>query len=307
MKLTFLGTAAGEGYPGLWCDCKNCRYAREHGGKNVRENSCAALDGDVLLDLNMTAFSQARRFGVDLRRARVLLVTHAHEDHFTPQHLYWRRMPAGADALTWEQQHDVGAPRFTRLPRLHIAGPRYALSALREKELHGGVPTAQGGGGEGVWSDEAGDMDFTVVRAGERLTFPDVADLAVTPVRALHGPEADFTFNYVIERGGKTLLYALDTGGYDDEMRAVLSRFCFDAVVLEGTCGLTRRDPGGHMNAQKDREMVRYLESHGLLRAGARVYLSHLSPHWAPPHDAYAPMMAAEGMTVAYDGLTVSV
>ena len=110
-----------------------------------------------------------------------------------------------------------------------------------------------------------------------------------------------------LERGGKTLLYALDTGGYDDEMRAVLSRFCFDAVVLEGTCGLTRRDPGGHMNAQKDREMVRYLESHGLLRAGARVYLSHLSPHWAPPHDAYAPMMAAEGMTVAYDGLTVRV
>ena len=31
MKLTFLGTGAGEGYPGLWCKCPHCDYARKHG------------------------------------------------------------------------------------------------------------------------------------------------------------------------------------------------------------------------------------------------------------------------------------
>lgn len=307
MRLTFLGTAAGECYPGLWCDCEHCAYARAHGGRNLRENSCAALDGDVLLDLNMTAFPQAARFGLNIRGARVLLVTHAHEDHFTPMRLYWRRMPEGADALRAEQQRDVGAPRFTPLQPLHIVGPRYALEKLRSGEGYGGVPCAEEGGTEAVWTDKAGEMDFTLARAGEALAFADVADLRVTPVRAQHGPAEDFTFNYIVQRGGKTLLYALDTGGYDEEMLSLLCRYRYDAVVMEGTCGLTARDPGGHMNRDKNVAMLRFFRENGLLRPGAIFYLSHLSPHWTPPHDAYAPMMAKEGMTVAYDGLSVDV
>ena len=31
MKLTFLGTAAAEGYPALWCRCERCTTARERG------------------------------------------------------------------------------------------------------------------------------------------------------------------------------------------------------------------------------------------------------------------------------------
>ena len=34
MKLTFLGTGAGETYPGYWCECPHCTYARKHRGKN---------------------------------------------------------------------------------------------------------------------------------------------------------------------------------------------------------------------------------------------------------------------------------
>mgnify|MGYP002244409905 CR=1 FL=1 len=33
MKLTFLGTGAGETYPGYWCECPHCTYARKHRGK----------------------------------------------------------------------------------------------------------------------------------------------------------------------------------------------------------------------------------------------------------------------------------
>lgn len=53
MKLTFLGTGAGEGYPGLWCKCPHCDYARKHGGKNIRANSCAVIDEDMLLDVRV--------------------------------------------------------------------------------------------------------------------------------------------------------------------------------------------------------------------------------------------------------------
>ena len=66
MKLTFLGTGAGEGYPGLWCRCPHCDYARRHGGKNLRANSCAVIDERVLLDVGPACFDNAARFGVDL-------------------------------------------------------------------------------------------------------------------------------------------------------------------------------------------------------------------------------------------------
>ena len=48
MKITFLGTSAGESYPAIWCDCPNCTYAREHGGKNIRMNTGSMIDDDIL-------------------------------------------------------------------------------------------------------------------------------------------------------------------------------------------------------------------------------------------------------------------
>ena len=33
MKIHYLGTAAAEGWPALFCDCENCRRARIEKGK----------------------------------------------------------------------------------------------------------------------------------------------------------------------------------------------------------------------------------------------------------------------------------
>ena len=50
MKVIFVGTSAGEGYPGVWCECPNCTKARLLGGRNIRGNSCALVDDDFLID-----------------------------------------------------------------------------------------------------------------------------------------------------------------------------------------------------------------------------------------------------------------
>ena len=39
MKITFYGTAAGEGWPGVFCQCELCREARRLGGKNIRTSA----------------------------------------------------------------------------------------------------------------------------------------------------------------------------------------------------------------------------------------------------------------------------
>ena len=59
MKITFLGTSAGESYPAVWCDCENCTYARAHGGRNLRMNTGTMIDSDTLLDMNSCGFYTA--------------------------------------------------------------------------------------------------------------------------------------------------------------------------------------------------------------------------------------------------------
>ena len=39
MKITFLGTAAAEGVPAIFCNCEYCQNARLKGGKNIRTRS----------------------------------------------------------------------------------------------------------------------------------------------------------------------------------------------------------------------------------------------------------------------------
>lgn len=294
MNLRFLGTASGTGYPAAWCECAHCRFAREQGGRNLRARSSALLDGDVLLDMNGETIGTANRLGARLLDVEHLLVTHAHEDHFQPDWLVWRRMKPGIDSLPEDEQRQVFASRFTHLPELTVYGNRYVGEAMRAvKDIHLDQP------------DQS--MTFRQLEAGQAYDLG--ADLRVTPVYAEHAGE-DYTFNYIIQRGGKTLLYALDTGGYSAQSLAVLSAFRYDAIVMEGTFGPSF-NRSGHMTLDKNIQMLRYFTDNGLWANEPRFYLSHLAPHWTPPHEEYVRMVAPLGMQVAYvfkqiEGLTPS-
>lgn len=50
MKIQFLGTAAYEGIPAMFCQCEQCNTARKRGGKNLRTRSQALIDGKLLID-----------------------------------------------------------------------------------------------------------------------------------------------------------------------------------------------------------------------------------------------------------------
>ena len=47
MIFQYLGTAAAEGWPGLFCDCQACEKARAKGGRNIRTRSQAIVDGGL--------------------------------------------------------------------------------------------------------------------------------------------------------------------------------------------------------------------------------------------------------------------
>ena len=87
MKLTYLGTAAAEGFPAVFCNCAYCNEARTLGGKNIRTRSQALINEDLLIDLPADTYFHFLQNGIRGDQIAYLLVTHAHSDHFYPAEL----------------------------------------------------------------------------------------------------------------------------------------------------------------------------------------------------------------------------
>lgn len=268
MKLTFLGTGSAEMYPAPFCDCPHCTQARQEGGRSIRANSSALVDGDILMDMNGTCEHVAARLGISLAGVRHVLVTHAHPDHFAPE--------------------------------LVIHGNRYVQAALEQVLSPERLASA------------AYDLRFAPIQEGREERW---ADFSFLPVRANHGDEPGMTHSYILRRGGKALLYALDAGGYDEDQLALLAREKLDCVVVEGTFGLRpcpdddlpRPTGQGHMNLRKNRTLRRFLLENGCIGGDTPCILSHFCPHYTPPHSVYAPLVAGEGFIAAYDGMSIEI
>ena len=291
MKILFLGTSGGESYPGVWCACPNCAYARAHGGRNLRMNTGTMIDDDILLDLNSCGFHTAARLGVSLTGVKTLLATHPHADHMTVEPLEWRAVPEWVEKLPEDERVHYSAARFTPLPMMTVYGNACVEKLLMERcpELFDASSNAR--------------MRFVRIHEGETV---EAENLSFTPVRARHG-EPGFAHSYILRRGGRTLLYALDTGGYDEDMLELIYAGRYDGVITEGTRGLCDALDDHHMNRKKNVAFRKALLEHGCISEDTPVFLTHMSPHWTPPHDLYAPMMAEEGFTVAYDGMTAEI
>lgn len=287
MKLTFLGTGAGETYPGYWCECPHCTYARKHRGKNLRTNSSMVIDEELLIDIGPSCFDNAARFGVNLSKLKTLLVTHPHEDHLYPQHLRWRNTDESLLPLTYVEKMRHGGPRFTDIPQLNIYGNSFVMETLR-KSL-----------------DDMEELKINLheIREGKE---EKTDGYRILPVRGNHGSQRGFSHSYIIQKDRKTLLYALDSGSYDEDQFALIQEYQYDAVIMEGTTGLNEQY-GGHMCLMNNIRIRDRLKENKCLRENSRFLLTHLSPHWCPPHDWYESIVASEGLELAYDGLQIEV
>ena len=91
MKIQYLGTAAAEGWPGIFCNCKVCKEALRRGGKDIRTRSQAVIDDKILIDLPPDTYLHMLTYGLDMPSIRTMLVTHSHQDHWYPEELMMRR------------------------------------------------------------------------------------------------------------------------------------------------------------------------------------------------------------------------
>ena len=76
MKIKFLGTAAAEGIPALFCDCEICERVRRLGGKNIRTRSQALINDDLLIDFPADTYLHVLNYGLELHKINNCIITH---------------------------------------------------------------------------------------------------------------------------------------------------------------------------------------------------------------------------------------
>ena len=285
MKLVFLGTAAAEGIPGLWCGCAICREARKRGGKDIRRRCSYLIDDDTMVDFGPDSFDQMRMANIDLCRLKRIIFTHPHEDHMSPVQFLYRRAPGFC----------TDVPDY----KLDVLGSRLAL-----RELVRGIVSCNSPSLDAVNLADYLRLNPITVKEGE---WAKSGDVEVLPVPASHAPGLGAMI-YVIRRNGKTLLIANDTGWLTDEAWRMLDGIRLDAAVIE--CTIAFRNPDADKNHQGFNTTVRFRErliDLRCLEAETPVYVTHFSHNGYGLHEELQARFFVQGMTVAFDGLGVEI
>lgn len=277
MKLTYLGTAAAEGWPAAFCNCDGCRAARRLGGRNIRTRSQALVDDALLLDFPCDAWAARAAAGAGLLR-RALAARHP----FSHRPLLPRR------ACQPRRCYSHGM----KSPTLDIFCNEAVRDYFYKAAGHELVP------------DVEQRLRFHIVRPFECVS---AGPYRVTPLPAKHMDTEQALF-YLIEREGRSLLYAHDTGRFYPEVYEFLAGRAapLSAVSLDSTSGrFENGENDGHMGLP-DAAAVRLR----LLEAGAagpntRFIANHFSHNGGWLHDEFARNAAPYQIEPAYDGMTV--
>ncbi len=274
MEIEYLGTAAYEGVPAPYCKCRVCRESFRVGGRAMRSRSQALVDGELLIDFNGDTVCHSLRYRIDWDKIGDCLITHSHSDHLCP---------ADLEILSDPISHEH------RMLHFYSAQDGYDKIS-REIEVHRMQNRA----------------DVTLVHPGDEFMTSE-GTYRVLTLRANHTANTTPVF-YAIERGGKRLLYAHDTGVFPEEDYALLKAFGrFDLVSLDctGCLGIGWDWRDGHMSLKTNLEVMERLKREGITDEKTVFVANHFSHNGGQTYDEMVPEMAKHGIIVAYDGLKI--
>ena len=285
MKLQYLGTAAAEGAPALFCTCDFCRYARVKGGHEVRTRSGSMIDGRLKLDFGPDSYKQMLDYGLDYTYMKSVLVTHSHDDHFShdifyrrpgfaqlnddvPQMTIYGNEAVGREVAPFESRY-IGFKRMVPFETVQIEN--YAVTALEAVQC---ISSGAGAGWPVVFENRA------YMRAEEALF-------------------------YLIEKDGKSLLYAHDTDEFTPADMEFLAGRRIDLISMDCTNGVLQANYVGHMGCADNLRMRDKLLKNG----AADMHTVFVANHFS--HNGLVPIEELErrlpGFIIAWDGLTVEI
>ena len=276
MKLTYLGTAAAEGWPALFCRCEYCKKALERGGKNLRTRSQAMVNDDLLIDFPADSFSHMQQNGLNFSAVKTLLITHSHMDHFSPTDLHLRS--------TSYYAHDLSTPALT------LYGNERVMKLLERERI--------------TREEEPNDTGISAVEIQAYKPFA-AGKYRVTALPAFHAMN-EKAFVYLIEDGEKTLLYLHDTGELFDEVYEYLAANKVRADLISYDCTyVALPSGGGHMGLDSCPKVRARLEAIGVSDANTISVVNHFSHNGKLIHDELEPAAKEIGFLTSYDGMVV--
>jgi len=275
LKIKYLGTAAAEGWPALFCSCPVCEQARKNGGRDLRTRTQALIDDSLLIDFPPDTYCHALRHGLNLGNIHTLLVTHSHMDHWFPTDLIHRHehFGHGAEGVLEVYGNQTVKDSFDS----HILIDRFKPHPI-----------------DGV-------VDFHVVHGGDRFLS---SGWDITAIPADHDFREECLV-YLCKKNGKTVFYGHDTGlNLSQKAWDSLRGETLDLVSLDATMG-TKSMPAYHMGLADAETMLKKLGEMGCIRESTVKVINHFSHNGGMNHEQLAQWGAERGILAAYDGMEV--
>ena len=267
MKITYLGTAAAEGMPALFCNCEYCCEARRLGGKNIRTRSQSLINGNLLIDFPADTYHHFLQNGIRGDKIEYMLVTHAHRDHFYPDDLSSRESPYA---------HNMKAPT------LKVFCPKTVCEHFPKDHKN---------------------VEVTELAAYKTVKF---GEYSVTPLPARH-MSGSVAFFYIIQADKTLLYAHDTGYFYPEVFEYIeKNNVVFDMVSLDCTFVYKPvSDEGSHMGFDNIDRLLKKLSEIGAVNDKTVKYVNHFSHNGNPLHHVLEESAAKYGCLASYDGCKV--
>lgn len=272
MKIKYLGTAAAEGWPALFCECRACQKARKLKDRNIRTRSQVIIDETLLVDFPPDVYMHVLNEELQLSAVSTLLITHSHQDHFYPLDLILRGEPYAHNTVA---------------NKLEVYG-NGAVRMLYERALTEEDDT----------SNLAQVEQYREIHAWEEIDT--IEGYHITALAADH-KESEECLLYLVEKDGKCLLYANDTGWYPEKTWEKLKDKYIDLVSMDCTNGKGYCEKC-HMGIDNNRLVKDRMYRMGCADEKTKFVITHFSHNANLTHEELELEVAKDGFLVAYDG-----
>lgn len=277
MKVKFLGTAAAEGIPALFCNCPICLESKKLGGRNIRKRSSIIIDDKIVIDFTNDVLHHVQMYGVDYSKLEYLLITHSHSDHFNYYDL------------------ENKLPGYTNEgnPKLNIYANQTCFDILKKYKYAIG--------------DEYKEC-FTFNTVEPFKSFM-IEDYKITPLPAAGHKtmyEGEQCVIYIIEHNGKRMLYGLDSAYYLDSVIEHLTKEYFDLVILDCTRGFQKiKKTSTHMCLKENEQILHILKENKAIDEKSIAISHHFSHNGLVVYDRDKELFESKGLKMSYDGMEV--
>lgn len=272
MKIQYLGTAAAEGIPAIFCECENCIMARKAGERNIRTRSQALIDDKILIDFPADTYMHFLKYNIPMAAIKTCLITHSHMDHLYPRELVLRQK--GSSHL----KNQVPLTFFS-----DISG----FNSLNSEKL----------------AHNLADDEIVVKKIKVFESFV-VDGYKITALRAAHDPGSSPVL-YLVEKDGRSLFYSNDTSEYPDESMEYLKKMekPIDLISLDCTEACGDATYVGHLTLSRCVELRKKLLNIGAADENTVFVLNHFSHNGRHViYEDFVKIAAKYGFDVSYDG-----